>query len=77
MPYTQWRMLTDTCPQWRMGEEWRISAIYAAGDAQSHMSPVADGGGKEHLCHVHSTGSSVTHVPTGAWESRGGSVACM
>ena len=31
---TQWRTLSDTCPQWGMGEEKRSSAMYAVGDAQ-------------------------------------------
>ena len=47
-------MLSDTCPQWGMGEERRTSAMYAVGDAQWHMSLVGDGGGEEDLCHVHS-----------------------
>ena len=38
------------------------------------MSPVGDGGGEEELCHVRSGGCSVTHVPSGGWERRGGSV---
>ena len=33
---TQWGMLSDTCPQWGMGEERRISGMYAVGDAQRH-----------------------------------------
>ena len=51
-PCTQWGTLSDTCPQWGMGEERRISAMYAVGDAQGHMSLVGDGGGEEDLCHV-------------------------
>ena len=31
---TQWGTLSDTCPQWGIGEERRISAMYAVGDAQ-------------------------------------------
>ena len=31
---TQWGTLSDTCPQWGMREEKRISAMYAVGDAQ-------------------------------------------
>ena len=31
---TQWGMLSDTCPQWGMGEERRICVMYAVGDAQ-------------------------------------------
>ena len=50
--------------------------MYAVGDTHSHMSPVGDGGGKEELCHVRSGGCSVTHVPSGGWERRGGSVSC-
>ena len=34
LPYTQWGTLSDTCPQWGMGEERRNSAMYAVGDAQ-------------------------------------------
>ena len=34
LPCTQWGTLSDTCPQWGMGEERRISAMYAVGDAQ-------------------------------------------
>ena len=34
VPCTQWGTLSDTCPQWGMGEERRISAMYALGDAQ-------------------------------------------
>ena len=49
--------------------------MYAVGDTHSHMSPVGDGG-EEELCHVHSGGCSVTHVPSGGWERRGGSVSC-
>ena len=33
-PCTQWGTLSDTCPQWGMVEERRISAMYAVGDAQ-------------------------------------------
>ena len=47
-----------------VGEDRRISDIYAAGEVQSDLSPVEDGGG-ENLCHVHSKGHSVTHVPSG------------
>ena len=65
LPCTQWGTLSDTCPQWRMGEERRISAIYRVGDTHSHMFPVGDGGGEEELCHVRSGGRSVTHVPSG------------
>ena len=48
-----------------MMEERRISAMYAVGDAQLHMSLVGDGGGKEDLFHVHSGGRSLTYAPTG------------
>ena len=41
------------------------------------MSLVGDGGGEEDLCHVCSGGYFVTHVPSGGWERRGGSVPCM
>ena len=50
--------------------------MYAVGDTRSHMSPVGDGGGEEELCHVRSGGSSVTHVFSGGWERRGGSLPC-
>ena len=40
------------------------------------MSPVGDGGGEEELWHVRSGGRSVTHVPSGGWERRGGSLPC-
>ena len=77
LPCTQWGTLSDTCTQWGMGEERRISAMYAVGDAQWLMYPVGDGGGEEDLCHVRSGGCSVTHVPSGGWERRGGSLPCM
>ena len=48
--------------------------MYAVGDTHSHMSPVGDGGGEEELWHVRSGGRSVTHVPSGGWERRGGSL---
>ena len=51
--------------------------MYAVGDTHSHMSPVGDGGGEEELCHVRSGGCSVTHVPSGGWWRRGGSLSCM
>ena len=53
-PCTQCGMLSDTCPQWGMGEKKRISAMYAVGDARWHMYPVGDGGGEKNLCHVRS-----------------------
>ena len=40
------------------------------------MSLVGDGGGEEDLCHVRSGGHSVTHVPSGGWWRRRGSVSC-
>ena len=70
LPCTQWGMLSDTCPQWGMGEERRISAMYAVGDTQWLMYPVGDGGGEEDLCHVRSGGHSVADVPSGGWERR-------
>ena len=48
-----------------MMEERRITAMYAVGDAQCHMSLVGDGGGEEDLCHVRSGGHSLTYVPSG------------
>ena len=50
--------------------------MYAVGDTHSHMSPVGDGGGEEELWYVRSGGCSVTHVLSGGWERRGGSVSC-
>ena len=50
--------------------------MYAVGDTHSHMFPVGDGRGEEDLCHVRSGGCSVTHVPSGGWERRGGSLPC-
>ena len=50
--------------------------MYAVGDTHSHMSPVGDEGGEEELCHVRSGGCSVTHVLSGGWWRRGGSVSC-
>ena len=50
--------------------------MYAVRGAHSHMFPVGDGGGEEELWHVHSGGRSVTHVPSGGWWRRGGSVSC-
>ena len=41
------------------------------------MSLVGDGGGEEDLCHVRSWGCSVTHVPSGGWWRRGGSVSAV
>ena len=38
---------------------------------------MGDGGGEEELWHARSGGCSVTHVPSGGWERRGGSVSCM
>ena len=76
LPCTQWGLLSDTCTQWGMGEERRISAMYAVGDTQWLMYPVGDGGGKEDLCHVPSGGCSVTDVPSGGWEWKGGSLPC-
>ena len=73
---TQWGTLTHICPQWGMGEERRISAIYTVGDAQWLMYPVRDGGGEEDLCHVRSGGHSVADVPSGGWGRRGGSLPC-
>ena len=58
LPCTQWGTLSDTCTQWGMGEERRISAMYAVGDTQWLMYPVGDGRGKEDLCHVRSGGLS-------------------
>ena len=40
------------------------------------MFPVGDGGGEEELWHVRSGGRSVTHVPSGGWWRRGGSLPC-
>ena len=64
------------------GEEylWHVcsgDAMNTVGDAHWHMPPVRDGGGEEDLWHVHSGGRSVTHVPSGGWGRRGGSLPCM
>ena len=69
LPCTQWGTLSDTCTQWGMGEERRISAMYAVGDTQWLMYPVGDGRGEEDLCHVRSGGPSVADVPSGGWPS--------
>ena len=61
LPCTQWGTSVDTCTQWGMGEERRISAMYAVGDAQWLMYPVGD------------VPSSVT---PGKWERREGSLPC-
>ena len=60
-----------------MGEDRKISAMYmyAVRDVQSDMSPVGNGG-EQGLCHVCSGGHSVTHVPSGGWGRRGGSLPC-
>ena len=50
--------------------------MYAVGDTHSHMSPVGDEEGEEELWYVRSGGCSVTHVPSGGWWRRGGSVSC-
>ena len=50
--------------------------MYAVGDTQWLMYPVGDGRGEEDLCHVRSGGCSVTHVPSGGWERKGGSLPC-
>ena len=50
--------------------------MYAVGDTQWLMYPVGDGRGEEDLCHVRSGGRSVTHVPSGGWGRRGGSLPC-
>ena len=73
---TQRGMLSDTCPQRGMGEERRTSAMYTVVDTHLHMSPVGDGGGEEDLWHVRSRGCSVTHVPSGGWGRKGGSLPC-
>ena len=40
------------------------------------MSPVGYDGGQEDLCHVPSGERLVTHIPSGGWGRRGGSVPC-
>ena len=50
--------------------------MYAVGDTHSHMFPVGDDGEEEELWHVRSGGRSMTHVPSGGWWRRGGSVPC-
>ena len=39
--------------------------MHTVGDAQLDMSLLCNVGGKVDLCHVHSGGCSVTHVPGG------------
>ena len=60
----QWGKLSDTSPQWGMGENRRISDIWAVVDVQSAMSPLGDGGGDEDVWHIHNGGCSVRYVPT-------------
>ena len=50
--------------------------MYAVRDTRSHMFPVWDDRGEEELWHVCSGGRSVTYVPSGGWERRGGSLLC-
>ena len=52
--------------------------MYVVGDIHSHMFPVGDGGGEDRgaLAYVCSGGRSVTHVPSGGWGRRGGSLPC-
>ena len=50
--------------------------MYVVGDTHSHMFPVGDDGGEEDHCHVRSGGRSVSHVPSGGWGRRGGSLPC-
>ena len=64
------------CSQWGMMEERRICAMYAVEDTHSHMFSVGDDVGEKELWHVPSGGPSVTHVPSGGWVRRGGSVSC-
>ena len=61
---TQWLMypVGDGGGEEDLCQEWGIS--------------VGDGRGKEDLCHVRSGGCSVTHVPSGGWERKGGSLPC-
>ena len=67
LPCTQWGMLSDTCPQWGIGEEERIiSAMYTMGDTHSHMFPVGDDGGEEEPWHVCSGGTLSDTCPQ--WE---------
>ena len=47
-----------------------------SGGCSVNMYLVGDGGGEEDLCHVPSGGCSVTHVPSGGWGRRGGSLPC-
>ena len=42
LPCMQWGTLTDTCPQWGMSEEKRISSMYEVGEAQCDMSLVGE-----------------------------------
>ena len=38
----KWGTLTDTCPQWGMPEEKRISSMYEVGEAQCDMPLVGE-----------------------------------
>ena len=73
---THWGTLTHICSQWGMMEERRICVMYAVRDTHSHVFPVRNDGGEEELWHVRSGGRSVTHVSSGGWWRRGGSVSC-
>ena len=66
-PYMQWGTHSGTCHERGVREERRISAMYAVGDAQCHISPVGDGGGEDYLSHVCNGGCLVAHVPSGGW----------
>ena len=71
LPCTQWGTLSDTCTQWGMGEERRISAMYAVGDTQWLMYPVGDGE-ERRISAMYAVGD----VPSGGWGRRGGSLPC-
>ena len=71
---TQWGTLSDS--GMTVGDRGGEEDAMSVGDAQRHMSLVGDGGGEEELWHVRSGGRSVTHVPSGGWWRRGGSVSC-
>ena len=66
-------------PQWLMypvGDVRAEEDLCPSGGHQWLMYPVGDGRGEEDLCHVCSGGRSVTHVPSGGWWRRGGSLSC-
>ena len=70
-PCTQWGTLSDTCPQWGMGEE-DLCHVHQWG-MLSDTCPQWGMGEERRI----SGGRSVTPVPSGGWGRRGGSLPCM